>query len=135
MDKKLQQLKAKWAKKLKKSGFNDIETHDGQYLKYWDSQYFKQGRKPSGAKNLMKAKSEDLLPLDSMHFVDKREYYYAAGHFNTSYPFESKKDSKYWSLHAEGLSNREIAKKCKCSKDIVNKVIKRLKEIMLTWKS
>lgn len=144
MDNKTKKLRDLWYKKLKKSGFDDIETHDGKYLKYWDSHYFQNRKRQMGHRpGMTKPKpgghnyGEDV-PLSAAHYLSTQEYFYRAEHFLTEYAFKGAtwaRDKRFWKLHAEGKSNREIARTCKVDKSMVNKIINRLKKEFLSWKS
>lgn len=108
-------LKEKWYKKLKKSGFNDIEQ-DEDNLKAWSSKFATQ-------------KVKDL-------YESKQAYYYMATQFINDYVFSSKIDQIIWEYHAEGISMRDIAKTLNktrtitTNKDAVNIIIRKLEKIM-----
>lgn len=134
--KKLKQLEVKWARKLKQSGFKDIESADRQYLNTWDSRWFANRRDVDNNPSVrftQNAESRQVQNLD--YYKGKQEYFYLAGHFLSGFEFANKREKEFWKKHSEGFSNREIAKKHRCSKDIVNMVIRRLKKEMLRWNS
>lgn len=88
--KKFKELNAKWAKKLEKSGFEDIEQPDGR-LQTWHSEWFKYRANPT---------------LD----LAKQDYYRHAGYFLYEHKFKSELEKEIWEFHAEGISIREISK-------------------------
>jgi hypothetical protein len=96
--KQLKSLQDKWYKKLKDSGFDDIEYqgHGTDFLNLlrpkWKTTNSSQVRQPS---------SEGT-------FEGIRDYYIYAEHFLNEPYWELEK--KVWQLHAEGKSIRETAK-------------------------
>ncbi len=107
---KFVKLKSKWDKKLEKSGFQDIEDTDSplEFLKVWHDSYFK---------NRNKVKS----------FFDVQRYYELATQLIHTYPFRTIKERNVWTMHAEGKSEREIARDCKCTDWVVRKTIKKVR--------
>lgn len=117
-----------WYKKLKDSGFNDIETADGQF---------------KGGSTNWKFNSDHATTFSQKA---KEEYYYLANQFLNSYDFENELHKIMWDYHAKGISNRkmvevlksvEIGKFYKTTKktrylerDAIRKVINFYKEIM-----
>ena len=97
-NKQFQDLKAKWYKKLKKSGFEDAEQ-DEERLKSWSLEKNSKSRRPG-------ASDSDVAMLNS----SKAEYYRQAGFFLHEYKFESRIDRYIWEKHANGVSHRNIAK-------------------------
>ena len=105
----------KWYKKLKESGFKDIEHADG---------------------------SLNVTNPRSFHFKDEdlrqsvQDYYCMAYHFLNAYKFISELDKVMWEYHTEGLSIRNIVKTLnKAGFDKVNrtsvwKCIRRLENTM-----
>ena len=112
-------LQRKWYKILRDDGFVDIEEfHDQPYLKRWHSNYFYYRHTPE-------------------QFAEIDEYYSCARRFLYRYEFASKLEREVWAMHAEGIGYREIAaalkkKRFKINKDIANKMVVRLVEIMKT---
>lgn len=109
------QLLDKWYKKLKNSGFDDIENEDG--------------RLRTGANNNI----ENIQTVDS--FENRQEYYRLVGHFLHEHQFKSAFDRIVWQLHGEGKSTREIvahlkSKNFKVYSDKVNKAILALRKAM-----
>ena len=111
MQKPPKKLQTLWDKKLKQSGFNDIER--GGQLIQWDSHYFFARYTPE-------------------EFEAKHNYYLWASRLTHSHPFQSETDRQIWKLHAEGLGVREIAlrlkaKGVKTHKDFVARTIVRIR--------
>ena len=113
--KTLNQLYAIWDRKLKKSGFNDIEQRKDENLKIWSSK----------------------LPLQHAkeQIYAKTEYYRAAGHFLYDHRFETPVQRRMWELHAQGLSIVSIVKELEKQNIIsykrqVHEIIQALTKIM-----
>jgi hypothetical protein len=113
-DKNFQKLQQKWYAKLEKSGFKDIEQ-DEDNLKRWSSDF------------------------TTKKFLDtyeaKADYYYMATQFLNDYKFETQIERVIWEYHAEGISNRNVAKllkkvKISMSHSSVLIIVSRLKKIM-----
>lgn len=109
-------LQEQWYKKLKKSGFKDIEQNEDR-LMVWDSTEFQ--------KNYSEIK-----------FKARESYYRMAEHFLTNHKFTSEAERYTWQLHSEGKSIREIiklmrARGFKAYMDLVWGRIKTLRQIML----
>jgi hypothetical protein len=116
--KTLQQQTKIWYKKLKKSGFDDIEQ-DEFYLKKWSNRF----------ENL--AASND----PEHWFKPKQDYYYYATQFANTYKFKSNKEKLIWEYHSNGISMREIAKLLKkvriyISHETVRAILKPLIKLM-----
>lgn len=112
----LKVLKKIWYKKLKDSGFQDIEDINSprELLKTWHSNYFMRKYTPD-------------------EFEAKASYYRRCSHFLYDYSFDSDRERLVWELHSEGLSFRDIAKRLwryRLNKDSVNKMVSKLIEIM-----
>lgn len=119
-NKTFDQLQAVWDKKLKKSGFEDIETRDGN-LKNWDSLAF---RKPSSATN--RAASTEATA----------EYYRLAEHFLHVHKFKNLTHKHIWELHVNGKSVKHFRSRGAHSTTTVYKILNDLIEEMMTqWKS
>lgn len=118
--KEFKALQAKWDKKLKDRGFDDIEQRDGN-LKVWSSFFFKKRHNP-------------------ILFEAKEEYYRAAGKFLYDHKWTSKKDRTIWELHCQGKSARVIVKEMKSrhfriNKPMVHQIInKYVAEMNKQWK-
>lgn len=113
----LTDLQKKWYEKLKKSGFEDIESSNGA-LKVWASSYHK-------------------LRL-SHNFEYKEAYARKAGQFLHEHKFSDSRDRHVWEMHCEGISIRETVKRLKkknfkAYKFLVEEILARLKKEMLIW--
>ncbi len=97
---KLQQLTAKWYKKAADSGFNDIETQDG---------------------DLKRPGLNNHKYYTTIGWEAKVSYYTMAEFFLNDYKFETTMDKVMWEYHSHGLSYREIAKLLKHLK-LINKI-------------
>jgi DNA-binding NarL/FixJ family response regulator len=86
MQKLTAKLKAKWDKKLKDSGFVDIENADGTL------------------KNEV-----DPRTIASALGDNRAEYYRQATDYHLSHAFDTLTEECVWSLHCEGKSFRQIA--------------------------
>jgi|ERR1700677_914761 len=120
--KNLKKLQAIWAKKLKDSGFKDIENKDGRLER------------------------ESAMPVvyqtnfghegAIVKFEATREYYALAGQFYHDYKFSSDIEKKIWFLHSQGVTARNIVKLVrtktyKANKDPLSALIRRLAAVML----
>lgn len=110
----LSKLQKIWYKKLKDSGFSDIEKANGSI-----------GR--------------TKLNLDNRNFDQieiTQQYYSMARSFLIEHHFESELDKVIWEYHIEGISVRNIAKLLSSTdmkikkKSTVNNIIRRLEQIM-----
>lgn len=95
--KEFKTLQAKWYKKAKESGFEDIEK-DEQWLKRHTGFY--------GKDHLYRTE----------YARARRDYYIAAGQFLHSHLFDNEVDRRIWELHANGVSIRDIVKTLKAEK-------------------
>lgn len=78
-----------WYKKLKETGFNDLENSQG-FLKAYASSNFSQ---------------------TSPHAHEsRREYYYLCQQFLNEFKFDSELQKAIWEYHTNGISYRDIAK-------------------------
>lgn len=108
-----------WYKKLKATGFEDIEPGK-KYLKFSAEGYM----------------SRSSNKGREAYFASKEEYFRLAGHFLYDHQFENETDRFIWERHAEGESLREIVVSLK-SKGVkkaltqVKETIHRLRAIML----
>lgn len=113
--KEFKKLQSEWTKKLKKSGFEDIEDSKGKLLQYSASHV-----------------NHRIAPVK---WETKSEYYRLAEHFFHEHKFKSLEQS-IWELHYAGDSIRTIVKKLK-DKGIhtyrfqVHKIIVELRTLML----
>ena len=88
-DKKFIKLNDEWRKKLKKSGFQDIEDED---------------------ENIDRGSWDFRMKRVQRIYRTKSEYYYMATQFLNDYKFESVLEKTIWTYHAEGVSVRDIVK-------------------------
>lgn len=110
---KFKKLQTEWYRKLEKSGFEDIETHQNgkDFLKVWHSAYFQTKYSPAS-------------------FEFKREYYRAAALFLQRHVFETEREKKIWERHSEGWSLRRIAREFRTKVCRVHKIVRILVKIM-----
>lgn len=109
--KKFKTLQNVWAKKLKASGFEDIETEDGA----------------------LKVSTDPRTISNALAMKESRETYYeVARQLLNDHVFESPGEIKVWEQHCEGIGIRSIAKKVGFSRYKVEKIIRKLKDI--AWK-
>lgn len=99
-----------WDHKLKKSGFRDIENRRGDLV---DSNWVRQSAK------------------DPICFEAKEEYFYQATQFLNTYAFKNKIEKKIWEMHSNGETYPRISKVTKVYYTTANRIILRLKKIML----
>lgn len=108
-------LKKTWYKKLKDSGFNDIEYADGSI--------------PSG----LSPNENQNNPLTRQAIT---EYYYLATHFLNEHKFNSELEKTIWGYHADGISSRDISelltktKVAKMKRTKIQNIIRILKQKM-----
>lgn len=112
--KEFKELQREWTKKLKKSGFEDIEQ-DEDHLKSWSYEFFRE--------------------YDENKFKAKEEYYNMASEFFNNYHFENSTDKFVWFQHSEGVSIRDIVKmlkvkRIKSYRFKVHETIKRFRRLM-----
>lgn len=123
-NKELQKLKTLWYKKLKRSGFEDIENKHGDF-------------KVTSYTRIAASKNNGV---DYETLKVKRsaaeEYYRMAGMFLHDHTFEFSRERRIWSMHCEGVGVRDISRKLRVSKIImgrsmISQVLKKLKTLML----
>ncbi len=85
---RLKKLQEKWDKKLKDSGFEDIENRSTGKLHDWSTRW---------------TRRDNELTIEA-----RREYYRAAGQFLYEHKFSNETEKRIWSLHSEGRSVRDI---------------------------
>lgn len=114
MSSEFKKLQAKWYKKLKASGFEDIEEQDSpqEMLKQWHSLYF-------------------LSRYEVSEFQAKQRYFELASQFLHTHVFETSYEKAIWRDYSKGLSARAIARHLEVRSEKINRVIKRLERIML----
>lgn len=119
MDQKtLREQQRIWDKKLKESGFEDIEDRNSprEMLKSWHSWTF-------------------IHHYNAETFAARQQYYELASHFLNGHKFESATEREVWRLHSEGDSLRKIANEISkqgtaMSKDGALKIIRSLLKAM-----
>lgn len=121
--KDLKKLQKVWYKKLKKSGFEDIEK-DENTLKHWATRVFKESSNGS------------YYNEKEVYYKSREEYYRMAGRFLWDFTFDNKLEHKIWSLHSEGMSIRDIGALIrKTDKKVydfkVQMILKKLSTLML----
>ncbi len=91
--KKFMDLNKKWMAKLDKSGFEEIEDRESpnEYLKQWHDSKF--------------AAARSLSQLE-----ETRDYYLAATNLLNTFTFKNGRDRKIWTMHSDGIPERQIAK-------------------------
>lgn len=80
-----------WRKKLKDSGFEDIEDSNEDLL--------------LSTTTMMKASKKDYVSVTS---EAKREYYYLASRFLNEYEFPNDLQKNIWRMHSDGTPHRKI---------------------------
>ena len=114
-----------WNRKLKRSGFEDIENDKSQLRvsstslarRSYHNQYF-----------------EDRIEV----YNARLEYYRMAEHFLYDHTFDNDLDKTIWQMHSEGISFRHIAEyvrhnklRPKANKDNIQVLVKKLAKIMI----
>ena len=94
--KEFKTLQREWYKKLKDSGFKEIEDTSSplEMLKTWHSSYFINRNTPDT-------------------FLAKQSYFQSASRFLHSNKFKSEKDRLIWEMHCDGATLRGIASELK----------------------
>jgi hypothetical protein len=113
-----------WYKKLKDSGFEDVEKDEENLIKY-SSRFF---NCRVGGSPFNKESSQSF-------YEAKEEYYRIAGHFLHDNKFKDEFEKKVWDLHSQGISFRDIAikvrtKQNKANKDNIQTLVKELSKEM-----
>lgn len=115
----LKKLRAKWYKKLKDTGFEDIETEKGL-------------KRPSASGRMI----QTVKDKRELNIRSAENYYRLAGWFLNEHKFECESDQYIWNMHSQGESYRTIEGLLKLkgyypsSYGVVKQVIHRLREIM-----
>lgn len=113
-------LKELWYKKLRDSGFTDIEYSNESLKTVKRSDHFTRKR----------------AQTQYGGFERKRDYYYLANHFLNEHAFEKELHKVIWEYHTNGISIRKITdlltgtKIIKINRTTVWAIIKNLKTIM-----
>lgn len=110
-----EELQALWYKKLKKSGFDDIEQ-------------------AGGTANRTTTRSINFLDPELRDTIES--YYRMCHHFLNEYKFTTALEKAIWQYHSDGLSIRDVAdtlrklRRKKISKTKVGAIVKDLETIM-----
>lgn len=107
-------LRGQFYRKLKASGFRDIENEQG-YLTDHQTQY----------------DFEQRIQFRPGLFEENRDYFIWAEHMVNLALFESAQDRKIWILHAQGVSSHEIAGKVKCSQTWASRKIRTIRKYLI----
>src|SRR5690242_16509010 len=109
MDPAYKALRDKWYDLLALTGFDDIEDTNSprQMLKCWDSLWFQSEYTPQ-------------------EFLERQKHYQMSENFLLTYQFKSDFEREVWTLYANGLTGREIARTIEANKDRVNQTIRHL---------
>lgn len=107
--KEFKDLKDRWYKKLKKSGFVDIEEDEKRLLEYHNTKY---------------------SSSDPLAFSSQQRYFELAGQLLHSFPFKSSEQRTIWTLHCEGKTVRSIGKRVDRSTFYVRSVIDDLAKLI-----
>lgn len=123
-------LKKIWYKKLKSSGFDDIENERGELKHYSSSDFFTEHHL------FDRFTHQTKLEIKELSLEAKAAYYRMAGSFLEHYPFKTALDRKVWGYYAEGVSRNEIptlvsTPKVKVSVYKVKYIVSKLRKIML----
>lgn len=110
-------LQAHWYRKLRESGFTDIESSDT----------------PDGLKSHTEWNARRLgMTSDGYDLPDLRfQYYSMATEFLWRFEFSVQLHQRIWAFHAHGFSLREIGRLVGKDKDHVHGVVRSLKALML----
>src|SRR5882672_4335109 len=118
--KKLKALQAEWYKKLKESGFVEIEDTKSGALKEWSGHYVQGKRDKDFARDLIRE-------------VDT--YFHSARSLLHGFSFGCSRDKRIWNLHCNGLSTRQIASRIgNIDHCTVYQVIKKIRAVFLDVK-
>lgn len=119
------ELRKVWYKKLKKSGFIDIEVNDYDL------------KNPSYRYSHLDRRAKFTMQQAQIHWAAKQEYYYLANHFLNDHKFSSLRERNIWEYHANGVSIRSIVdilnklpSRKKVNRDTIWKIIRNLSKIM-----
>jgi hypothetical protein len=111
---KFNNLKAKWYKKLKSEGFEDIEK-DEYNLKEYSSHFALRD----------KGRASNPIAMEA-----RLEYYSMARRFLQSHRFDCRFDKRTWELHTDGIGIRVIAKRLRTYRRKVHETIQKLRKEM-----
>ena len=102
-------LLAKWNKKLRESGFVDVERPDGLFVDYH-------------REALLKKRPNVVVQAT-------REYYDIAAAFTYEHTWQSVLDRRIWELHVQGLSALKIGKLVRRCASVVKLRLRRLQAL------
>lgn len=114
-DKNFIQLQKEWYKRLKDSGFNDLESFDTE------------GQPNDLLKTDVRIDTKKSVNI----YQAKQDYYRFAGQFLYDYNWQNALERLIWELHSEGFSSREIQKEllpAKTNKTTINNILNRIKK-------
>ena len=121
----LEELRKIWYKKLKRSGFEDIEINDYDI------------KNPGYKYSHMDRRGQFTMDQARIYWAAKHEYYYLANQFLHQYAFTSIRERNIWEYHSNGVSIREIVtilnklpSRKKTNRDTIWKTIRNLSKIM-----
>lgn len=120
----LQKLIKEWDRKLKESGFKDIEDRKTDMLKSWSGTVAFNWEVADKAKQFEYTQKYGYSSLTWKQ--SQEEYYRLAGQILHEAEFKSEQHRMIWEAHAEGLSQAEIAKKLKLSLMVVRWAIQKM---------
>jgi transposase-like protein len=126
-------LKREWARKLKESGFEDIEQ-DEYNLKQWSNKFARPNDNITNQYREVNVKPKKIRNKKD-EFQGKQDYFYYAVHFLNEHEFESNLQKVIWEYHTERISLRNIAKllqkvNIEISHESVGKIIRPLVKLM-----
>ena len=107
-------LKDEFYRKLKASGFRDIENEQG-YLTDHQTQF----------------DFEQRLLFRPGLFEENRDYFIWAEHMMTFGSFQNHQDQTIWKLHALGVSSHEIAGEVNCSQTWASRKIRGIRKYLI----
>lgn len=106
---KFKKLSAQWEKRLKKSGFEDIEN--GDRLKRHDVDWFHNH-------------------IDNLKFQTTRDFYLQATKFLAKHDFQTKEHEHIWMLFSEGKTPKQIANHVTLQERQILRIITRYTKVM-----
>ena len=125
--KSLEETQRIWEQRLRKSGFVDIEdtTREGRPLKVWSSHF---QRPEILAKMAARIKYDEQMSAFLNTSGINKICDFLSAHGNSS--ISPAKRLKIIELHAQGLDEREIAKRLRCGKKCVHLTLVKMREWM-----
>ena len=100
------ELKKVWYKKLRDSGFTDIEEEDGK-LKRYSSDFLKLPTPDSRKYSLLSDNLKQEMIKNNFEYTVK--YYDMAEQFLSSHKFRRVYERLIWKMHSEGISEQVIS--------------------------